>query len=49
MIKLLNLLRSEIHKTCPLLLLSFDFSTLYSSINLMDLRACMKESVEVDV
>ncbi len=48
-IKLLNLLRSEIDKTSPLLLLSFDFSTLYSSINLMDLRACMKESVEVDV
>lgn len=34
MIKLLNLLKSEIDKTSPLLLLSFDFSTLYSSINL---------------
>lgn len=33
-IKLLNLLKSEIDKTSPLLLLSFDFSTLYSSINL---------------
>jgi hypothetical protein len=38
--KLLNLSRSEVDKASPLLLLSF--GTLYTNINLMDLRACMK-------
>ncbi len=42
MIKLLNLSRSEVDKASPLLLLLFGFSTLYTNINLMDLRACMK-------
>jgi hypothetical protein len=39
-IKQLTLSRSE--KTSPLLLQSFDFSTLYTKIDLMDLKACMK-------
>jgi hypothetical protein len=38
----LNLSRSEVHKTSPLLLQSFDFSTLYTKIDLMDLKARMK-------
>jgi hypothetical protein len=38
----LNLLRSEIDKASPLLLQSFDFSTLYTKIDLMDLKACMR-------
>jgi hypothetical protein len=39
-IKQLTLSKSE--KTSPLLLQSFDFSTLYTKIDLMDLKACMK-------
>jgi hypothetical protein len=38
----LNLSRSEVDKTSPLLLQSFDFSTLYTKIDLMDLKAHMK-------
>jgi hypothetical protein len=40
--KQLNLSRSEVDKTSPLLLLSFDLSTLYTKIDLMDLKARMK-------
>ncbi len=40
-IKQLNLSRSEVDKTSPLLLQSFDFSTLYTKIDLMDLKAHM--------
>ncbi len=40
-IKLLNCSRSEVDKASPLLLLSFGFSTLYTNINLLDLRASM--------
>ncbi len=40
-IKQLNLSRSEVDKTSPLLLQSFDFLTLYTKIDLMDLKACM--------
>jgi hypothetical protein len=39
---LVNLLRSEIDKASPLLLQSFDFSTLYTKIDLVDLKACMR-------
>ncbi len=35
----LNLSRSEIDKASPLLLQSFDFSTLYTEIGLVDLKA----------
>jgi len=38
----LNLLRSEIDKASPLLLQSFDFSTLYTKIDVVDLKACMR-------
>jgi hypothetical protein len=38
----LNLSRSEIDKASPLMLQSFDFSTLYTKIDLMDLKACMR-------
>jgi hypothetical protein len=38
----LNLLRSEIDKASPLLLQSFDFSTLYTKIDLVDLKAHMR-------
>jgi hypothetical protein len=38
----LNLLRSEIDKASPLLLQSFDFSTLYTEISLVDLKAHMR-------
>ncbi len=38
----LNLLRSEVDKASPLLLQSFDFSTLYTKIDLMDLKAHMR-------
>ncbi len=38
----LNLLRSEIDKASPLLLQSFDFSTLYTKIDLVDLKARMR-------
>jgi hypothetical protein len=38
----LNLLRSEVDKASPLLLQSFDFSTLYTRIDLMDLKARMR-------
>ncbi len=38
----LNLSRSEIDKASPLLLQSSDFSTLYTKIDLMDLKACMR-------
>jgi hypothetical protein len=52
-IKQLNLSRSEVHKTSPLLLQSFDFSTLYTKVDLMDLKARMKllinKSVSLDV
>jgi 16S rRNA C1402 (ribose-2'-O) methylase RsmI len=41
-IKQLNLLRSEVDKTSPLLLQSFDFWTQYTKIHLMNLKACMK-------
>jgi hypothetical protein len=41
MTKLLNLLRSEVDKSSLLLLPSFDFSTLCTKINLVDLKACM--------
>ncbi len=40
-IKQLNLSRSEVDKTSPLLLQPFDFLTLYTKIDLMDLKACM--------
>jgi hypothetical protein len=38
----LNLLRSEIDKASPLLLQSSDFSTLYTKIDQVDLKACMR-------
>jgi len=38
----LNLLISEVDKASPLLMQSFDFSTLYTKIDLMDLKACMR-------
>jgi len=38
----LNLLRSEVDEAFPLLLQSFDFSTLYTKIDLMDLKARMR-------
>jgi len=38
----LNLLRSEIDKASPVLLQSFDFSTLYTKIDLVDLKARMR-------
>jgi hypothetical protein len=38
----LNLLRSEVDKASPLLLQFFDFSTLYTKIDLMDLKARMR-------
>jgi hypothetical protein len=38
----LNLLRSEVDKASPFLLQSFDFSTLYTKIDLMDLKAHMR-------
>jgi hypothetical protein len=38
----LNLSRSEVHKISPVLLQSFDFSTLNTKIDLMDLKAHMK-------
>jgi hypothetical protein len=38
----LNPSRSEVDKTSPLLLLSFDFLTLDTKIDLMDLKARMK-------
>jgi hypothetical protein len=38
----LNCSRSEIDKASPLLLQSFDFSTLYTKIDLVDLKAHMK-------
>jgi hypothetical protein len=38
----LNLLRSEVDKASSLLLQSFDFSTLYTKIDLMDLKARMR-------
>ncbi len=38
----LNLSRSEIDKASPLLLQSFDFSTLYTDIDLVDLKAHMR-------
>jgi hypothetical protein len=41
-IKQLNLLRSEVDKTSPLLLQSFDFWTQYTKIYLMNLKACLK-------
>jgi hypothetical protein len=41
-IKELKLLRSEVDKASPLLLQSFDFSTLYTKIDPMDLKAHMK-------
>jgi hypothetical protein len=37
-----NCLRFEIDKASTLLLQSFDFSTLYTKIDLVDLKACMK-------
>jgi hypothetical protein len=39
---LVNLSRSEIDKASPLLLQSFDFSTLYTKIDLVDLKTCMR-------
>jgi hypothetical protein len=41
-IKQLNLSRLEVHKTSPFLLQSFNFWTLYTKIDLQDLKACMK-------
>ncbi len=41
-IKQLNLSRSEVDKTSPLMLQSFDLSTLYTKIDLMDLKAHIK-------
>jgi hypothetical protein len=38
----LNRSRSEIDKASPLLLQSFDFSTLYTKIDLVDLKARMR-------
>jgi len=38
----LNLSRYEIDKASPILLQSFDFSTLYTKIDLVDLKACMR-------
>jgi hypothetical protein len=38
----LKLSRSEIDKASPLLLHSFDFSTLYTKIDLVDLKARMR-------
>jgi hypothetical protein len=38
----LNLSRYEIDKASPLLLQSFDFSTLYTKIDLVDLKARMR-------
>ncbi len=38
----LNLLRSEVDEASPLLLQSFDFSTLYTKIDVMDLKAHMR-------
>jgi hypothetical protein len=38
----LNCLRSEIHKASPLQLQSFDFSTLYTKIDLVDLKTRMR-------
>jgi hypothetical protein len=35
-------LRSEVDEAFPLLLQSFDFSTLYTKIDLMDLKARMR-------
>jgi hypothetical protein len=35
----LNLLRLEVDKASPLMLQSFDFLTLYTKIDLMDLKA----------
>jgi len=40
-IKQLNRSRSEVDKTSPLLLQPFDFLTLYTKIDLMDLKASM--------
>jgi len=42
----LNLLRSEIDKASPLLLQSFDFSTLYPKIDLVDLKARMRVLID---
>jgi hypothetical protein len=44
--KELNPPRSKVDKTSPLLLLSFDFSTLDTKIDLMDLKACMKIQID---
>ncbi len=41
-IKQLNISRSEVDKASTLLLQSFDFSILYTKIDLMDLKALMK-------
>jgi hypothetical protein len=41
-IKQLNLSRLEVDKASPLLLQSFDFSTLYAKIDLIDLKAHLK-------
>ncbi len=43
----LNLSRSEIDKASPLLLQSFDFSTLYTKIDLVDLKACMRVLINI--
>ncbi len=41
-IKQLDFSRLEVDKTSLLLLWSFDFSTVYTKIDLLDLKACMK-------
>jgi hypothetical protein len=41
-IKQVDFSRSEVDKTSPLLLWSFDFSTVYTKIDLLDLKAYMK-------
>jgi hypothetical protein len=41
-IKQLDFSRLEVDKTSPLLLWSFDFSIVYTKIDLLDLKACMK-------
>jgi hypothetical protein len=45
----LNRSRSEIDKASPLLLQSFDFSTLYTKIDLVDLKARRNGTIRMQV
>jgi hypothetical protein len=47
-IKLLNLLRSGVDITFLLLLESFGFLTLYSKVDLVHLKSCMKVLINSD-